>query len=415
MESSYRQRFNDWLIGGGAAARTIPELLDELCRFLNFEGFAVYRCHLSTETVHPLIASMRHVWFAEPTDPDLVNPGVMVERHNYRFGEALVDEALYNPGWQRNPQYLTSPMRRVETTGELYEPIRAPGEAQPFPMFETFARMGCTAFYAKRLNGFSGLSQKLGLATRRPGGLSDEQRFELQWSVELFTLRLDTLIERMIKETLARSYIGVDPGRRVCDGMIARGAIVSTEAAVWFSDLRGFTAIGDTVDQAALIESLNDYFDTVVPPIYAAGGEVLKYIGDAVLAIFPHDHFPDAGAACRAAIGAAREASGLLARINARRADFKLPLLSHGVGLASGTVSYGNIGARERLDFTVIGATVNLASRIEALTRTLGETVLCSEHFIRLAGSGGGDRGRHRLKGITDPVAIHAPLAEAVA
>ena len=132
-----------------------------------------------------------------------------------------------------------------------------------------------------------------------------------------------------------------------------------------------------------------------------------------MLAIFPHDNFPDPGAACRAAIAAAGTATGELLRINARRGAAGLPNLSHGVGLAGGTVSYGNIGARERLDFTVIGATVNLASRIEGLTKTLGESVLCSRQFAKLAGIGCIDMGRHPLKGIAEPVGICAPLSEA--
>lgn len=410
MQSSYRARFSDWLIDCGAATRTIPELLDGLCRFLNAEGFEVFRCNLATEAVHPLIANTRHVWFVEATDPGPINPAVVIQRRQFAMGEAMVDEVLFNTGSQRNPQYLASPFFKVEELGELYEPIRPSGSPQPFPVFDDLARSGCTGYYARRLTSFAGLLQKFGLATRRVGGLDPGQRADLRWSLDLFTLHLDTLIENIVKETLARSYVGVDPGRRVCDGMVARGAIISTEAAVWFSDLRGFTALGDTLGQELLVESLNDYFDAVVPPIYAAGGEVLKYIGDAVLAIFPHDHYPDPGAACRAALDAAGVATGLLARANARRGNFGLPLLNHGVGLATGTVSYGNIGARERLDFTVIGATVNLASRIEGLTKQLGETVLCSGHFAAAAGVETRDCGSFALKGISDGVGIHAPV-----
>ena len=208
---------------------------------------------------------------------------------------------------------------------------------------------------------------------------------------------------------LARCYVGVDPGRRVCDGMITRGAIVSDAAAVWFSDLRGFTAISEGATPDELVATLNAYFDAVVPPIYAHAGEVLKYIGDAVLAVFPHRSFADAEAACRAALAAAREGTALLEQANARREEAGRPPLRHGVGLATGTFSYGNVGARERLDFTAIGATVNLASRIEGMTKELGRTVLCTAEFAALADAAAEPLGHFALKGIAQPVAICAP------
>lgn len=409
-DPNFRDRFAAWLTHEGAATHSIPEFLDGLCCLLNGEGYAIYRANLATEAIHPLIANTRHVWFPEWTDPGPVNPAVVIARRQFRIGDAMVDEVLFNTGAQRSPQYLVSPFAKVEVVGELYEPVRAAGEVQPFPLFDDLARAGCTAYYALRLNSFAGLLQKFGLSTRRAGGFDPAMLRDLRWAIDLFTLHLDTLVERGAKETLARCYVGVDPGRRVCEGMIARGAIVSDAAAVWFSDLRNFTAIGDAGEPEALVATLNDYFDAVVPPIYAAGGEVLKYIGDAVLAVFPHRDYADAGTACRAALGAAEEGSALLARINARRGDAGQALLEHGVGLADGAFSYGNIGARERLDFTAIGATVNLASRVEGLSRELGRSVLCTAEVARLAGAEAEQLGSFAFKGIAHEVAICAPV-----
>ena len=408
--SGFRERFAEWLTQKGAATRSIPELLDGWCRLLNAEDFAVFRCNLATEAVHPLITNTRHVWFVEATDPGAINPAVIIERRQFRMGEAMVDEVLFNTGSQRNPQYLASPFARVEETGELYERIAAPGRRQSYPLFDDLAAAGCTAYYARRLNSFAGLLQKLGLSTRRPGGLRPRQLADLRWSTDLLTLHLNTLVERLAKETLARCYVGVDPGRRVCDGMIARGAVVSDAAAVWFSDLRGFTMIGEGLDPAALVASLNEYFEAVVPPIYAGGGEVLKFIGDAVLAVFPHRSFASTTAACDAALEAAVVATGMLERINARRRDSGQPQLRHGVGIATGDYSYGNVGARERLDFTAIGATVNLASRVESLSKQLERTVLCTGEVAAAATADLEPLGDFALKGIAKPVAICAAL-----
>lgn len=404
--SSFHERFIAWLTHKGAGARTIPDLLDGWCCFLNDEGYAIYRCNLATEAVHPLITNTRHVWFPEATDPGAINPAVIIARRQFRIGRAMVDEILFNTGSQRNPQYLASPFAKVEEVGELYELVAPAGESQPYPLFDDLAKVGCTAYFARRLASFSGLLQKLGLSTKRLGGLEPARLADLCWSLDLFTLRLDTLIENLAKETLARCYVGVDPGRRICDGMISRGAIVSDEAVVWFSDLRGFTTIGETLDEAGLVTSLNDYFDAVVPVIYAQGGEVLKYIGDAVLAVFPYRAYPDTGTACRAALDAAREGTLMLDRINARRSDAGLPILRHGVGLASGTFSYGNIGARERLDFTAIGSTVNLASRIEGLTKEAGRTVLCTGEVAAHSDVDMESLGSFALKGIAQPLEL---------
>lgn len=408
--SGFRDRFVAWLTGEGAASPSLPALLDGWCRFLNAEDFAVYRCNLATEAVHPLISNTRHVWFPEAVDPGAVNPAVIIARRQFHFGAAMIDEILFNTGSQRNPQYLASPFFAVESRGEIYDAIEPAGRAQKYPLFADLAAAGCTGYYARRLNSFAGLLQKLGLSTRRPGGLDAAMRADLRWSLDLLTLHINTLVEHLAKEVLARTYVGVDPGRRVCDGMISRGAIVSDAAAVWFSDLRGFTVIGEGLSHEALVQTLNDYFDAVVPAIYAAGGEVLKYIGDAVLAVFPDRGFADSASACRAALAAAGEGTAMLEPINARRADAGQPLLSHGVGIASGTYSYGNIGARERLDFTAIGATVNLASRVEGLCKDLQRTVLCTGDVAAAAGIELEAMGEFALKGIARPVAISAAL-----
>ena len=408
--AGFLERFARWLSGTGAATRSIPELLDAWCGFLNDEGFAVFRCNLATEAVHPLIANTRHVWFVEASDPGPINPSVVIERRQFAMGQAMVDEVLFNTGSQKSPQYLVSPFARVEEVGELYEAIAPAGQTQSYPLFDDLAALGCTAYYARRLTSFAGFMQKLGVAVRAPGGLNQRQRENLARSVDLLTLHINTLVEKNTKETLARTYIGVDPGRRVCEGMIGRGAIVSDAAAVWFSDLRGFTVIGEGLGGDALVATLNAYFDAVVPPIYAHGGEVLKYIGDAVLAVFPYRAFASKAAACDAALDAAATGSRALDQVNAQRGDAGLPLLRHGVGIASGTFSYGNIGARERLDFTAIGATVNLASRVEGLSKVLSRTVLCTGDVAQSASRRTESLGEFALKGIARPVAISAML-----
>jgi len=406
----YRDSFATWLTSYGAAHRSLPDLLDGFCRFLNAEGYQIKRCNLATETVHPLMTSTRHVWFASITDPGAINPAVIVDRRQYQIGEALIDEVFFNAGSEKNPQYKASPFYQVMKNGELYEAIKPVGNDQRYPVFHDLAAIGCTAYYGLKLNNFSWMSQKIGLASARTGGLSPQQVQDLRWSLSLLTLHVNTLIEFAIKTTLSRVYVGQDPGRRVCDGMVSLGAVVSLEAAIWFSDLRGFTQISEGLSPEELIESLNIYFEAVVGTIYEQGGEVLKYIGDAILAVFPVEKFDDRYQACAAALAAVNASTNRLAEINAKRGEQGLPLFHHGVGLHFGAAKYGNIGSKERLDFTVIGREVNIASRIEGKCKELQQPVLASGTFASNSPLPMKSLGVHELKGIAEAVPLYAAV-----
>jgi adenylate cyclase len=407
-EEGFHRRLLDWIAGDGAAAASIPLLIDSYARFLNREGFAVRRCNLATETIHPLMANSRHVWFDQATEPSTVNPAIIIERRQYYVEGAMIDELFMNSIAQQNPQYLASPFARVDDDHDLYEPILAPGDVQAFPVFDDLAALGCTAYYAAKLKSFAGLMQKLGIASECPGGLSEPQLAALRSSVQLVTLHLNTLVESDTKRTLARVYLGDDPGSRVCAGMIRVGDVVALEAAIWFSDLRGFTAWSEGLSPERTIERLNAYFEAVSRPIYAAGGEILKYIGDAILAVFPAGPEGAVDGACGAAMQALADVESRLAELNARCEAGGEPGFAHGVGLHVGKVGYGNIGSRDRLDFTVVGEAVNLASRIEGMCKTLDQPALCSAAFAERIEAATRPLGDHALKGISGPVALCA-------
>lgn len=407
-DASYRDSFATWLTWHGAAHRSLPDLLDGFCRFLNAEGYLIKRCNLATETVHPLMTSTRHVWFSSMTDPGAIDPTVVVDRRQYQLGEALIDEVFFYAGSEETHQYVASPFYKITKIGELYETIRPVGDDQTFPVFHDLAAIGCTAYYGLKLNNFSGMLQKVGLASARPGGLSPQQVQDLRWSLSLLTLHVNTLIEFAIKTTLSRVYVGRDPGQRVCDGMVALGAVVSLDSAIWFSDLRGFTQISEGLSPEELIVSLNTYFEGVVGTIYEHGGEVLKYIGDAILAVFPVEKFDDRHQACAAALAAVNASTTRLAEMNAERGKQGLPLFHHGVGLHFGAAKYGNIGSKERLDFTVIGREVNIASRIEGKCKELQEPVLASGAFASNSSLPMKALGPHKLKGIAGEMPLYA-------
>jgi adenylate cyclase len=404
-----RRQYEDWLTCQGQAARTIPLLLDAYCRFLRAHGLSVRRCNLATDTVHPQMRGTRHVWYSEEHDPGPIDPSAFVRRNHHRLGEAMIDEVFFNANSRSTSQFRASPFHVLSTQEELYEPIRPEGEAQPFPLFHDLAAIGCTAYYALRLHGFSSAEQKIGIAVDNSSGLSPREIDDLRWSLRLLTLHLSTLIEYNIKTTLAEVYVGHDPGRRVCSGMIALGQVISIEGAIWFSDINGFTKLSEALTASELVASLNAYYQEIVSAIYQHGGEVLKYIGDAVLAIFPVEKFVSARAACLAAWSAAEDSRARLEAFNARRrADGAAPL-EDSLALHFGIAEYGNIGSDERLDFTLIGREVNLASRVKAMTDGVAERILFTEAFADTSGLAMRPLGAFAARGFHEKVPIFAP------
>jgi adenylate cyclase len=205
---------------------------------------------------------------------------------------------------------------------------------------------------------------------------------------------------RRIEATLLDTYVGRETGRRVLDGHIRRGDVETLQAALFLCDLRDFTVLSNQLPPGQMLDRLNLYFDQVVPAITAEGGEILKFMGDAVLAFFHRDSGP--ADSCGAAFAAASQA---LSRIDSLP-HAGTPLLA-GVALHHGEVAYGNIGSEGRLDFTVIGRDVNLVSRIQTVCATTGHPLLMSPQFAAtLGGQRGRSIGRHPLKGFSEPVEL---------
>jgi len=203
--------------------------------------------------------------------------------------------------------------------------------------------------------------------------------------------------------TLLGAYLGPKTADRVLAGTVQRGDVAEIEAAIWFSDLRGFTPMSAGIASSELIAWLNDYFAAVGRAIVGHDGEILKFIGDAVLAVWPVSSSRSREATCRAALQAANAANLELESLNAARALSGLPAMRHGIGLHLGRAQYGNIGAEGRLDFTVIGAAVNTASRLEGACARLSRRVVTSAAFAACAPGDLVPLGAVELKGLSAP------------
>jgi adenylate cyclase len=243
-------------------------------------------------------------------------------------------------------------------------------------------------------------------ATARPGGFSDEDLVDLHHLVDLMAPVAEIFIYRNVAETVTDTYLGHIVGEQILGGLIKRGDGKEINAVLWFSDLRDFTGLNERLGAAELIDLLNNYLQLVGDALKAYGGEILKFIGDGVMAYFPADDALFLPYVTNNAIAAAKRLIADIEAANEARAAGGADPLRFGVGLHVGPVTFGNIGTEDRLDFTVIGPAVNRASRLEGLTKQLGVPVLASSEFNSASTVPMKSLGRHTLRGVPDPVEV---------
>ena len=372
----------EWLIAGAPGARTSPEVLAGTCERLLAQGVPIARAEAYVRTLHPLVAGRAFEW---------------TPRGGCQAMEAVHEEDV---------GAVSSPIRAVFATGRPQRDRLATGRASN-PYLDEMRSLGMTDVLAIPFAFLSGEIHAVAFATDRPEGFTidalaaiDEIMAPLTRVAEIFALRRSA-------SNVLTAYVGRDAGARVLAGQIRRGDIELIEAAIWFSDMRGFTAMSNERGPKEVIERLNELFDCQVPAIERHDGEVLKFMGDGLFAIFT-PRAGDAGglaACCERALAAMRDARAEVAERRARGQDPP----RFGIALHVGEVAYGNVGGAERLDFTCIGRAVNLAARLESLAGALGRDVLASEAFARLCG--GLERvGEYEVKGFAAPVAAYAPV-----
>ncbi len=342
-----------WLMTDARKRADPSEFLEAFAYELRAAGVDVSRITTGVPILHPQIFSFSGLW---------------------ELGKGTT-ERLYRtePGI---PAILSS-----SPIGIAYQgggPVRcnltAPPQDGEFAILGDLRRDGYTDYVVHAVPFADGSHKALSLATRRPGGFeADELKlFEAMISAVGFNLEVQAL--RRTARTLLDTYVGQQSGGRVLEGQIRRGSGETIRAVIWLCDLRGFTNLSEALSRDALIDLLNCYFGPMCDAVASEGGEVLKFIGDAMLAIFPigDDAADTCKMTCKAALIAAKRAQASLIEENERRGNAGLPRIEYGLALHLGDVMYGNIGSDTRLDFTVIGPAVNLTARIESLCRELG-------------------------------------------
>jgi adenylate cyclase len=219
----------------------------------------------------------------------------------------------------------------------------------------------------------------------------------------------DTYSQRTLMRNLLNTYLGAKAGPKVLAGQIRRGTGEELAAILWSSDLRGFTARSDRLAGNRMIAILNALFEAQAKAIHTHGGEILKFIGDGLLAIFPIDDAGRTEDAAENALDAARQALDAVCLLADDPSMAGEPPLKIVVALHAGTVIYGNVGSADRLDFTVIGPAVNLVSRIEAAAKALDQPIVVSDDFARAYDRPLRSLGYHQFRGLATPYELFAP------
>ena len=365
-----------WLTDGARSAPEPSDMMAECCKRLIAVGLPLWRVGVFVRTLHPEIFGRNFIW--RPTT------GVELGSVNFDI--------------QQTPEFLRSPLAIVFQEGaEVRCRLDDPGNNR-FPFFDDMRAEGVTDYVAIPLSFVDGMIHASSWTTRQPGGFTEKQLLQLKRVVPPLTRLIEVIGLRITAATLLDTYVGPRAGERILAGQIRRGHTETMHAAIWLSDLRGFTALSDRLPPEQVVEILNLYFDCQVAAIHKHGGEVLKFMGDGLLAVFPIDQ--DEKTVCGRVMEAAREARLAVATM-AYSSGETPERFRFGVALHVGRILYGNIGGGNRLDFTCIGPAVNLAARLEKISGRLGRTIAASAAFADVCAADWHDLGEFPIAGFS--------------
>ena len=393
MDALALQKLIDWLVDGARSAPNPPRMMTEVCERMVAAGLPLWRVGVFIRTLHPDIAGRNLVW----------RPGA----------EVVVGTADYD--MIDSDEFRHSPLALVFGEGREIRARMDGPDARRFPLFDDLREEGVTEYIALPLMQVDSTVHASSWTTRQPGGFTEVQIKAIRALIPPLSRLIEVTRLRFMSTILLDTYVGNRAGERIMRGHIRRGHAESMQAAIWLSDLRGFTALSDRLPAETVVDILNQYFDCQVSAIATHGGEVLKFMGDGLLAVFPIDEYVgDAGKACASVLEAAREA-----RANVEAMQFPIgetiERFRFGVALHVGRVLYGNIGGGNRLDFTCIGPAVNLAARLEKMASRLHRTVVASNAFAEACPGGWEDLGEFPIAGFSRAERVYGLLDETAA
>ncbi|TBY67101.1 adenylate/guanylate cyclase domain-containing protein [Rhizobium leguminosarum bv. viciae] len=375
----------EWLVNGTSRERFIDDIFTELCERLRSAGTPVARATLFLNTYNPQWQGARILW---------------------RIGDSKAAIITFDYGIEDTGRYQNSPIRELDEGADVVRRRISEnrGQAPWYPVYDELLEEGLTDYLALGVEHTLGKRQSVTFASDGAGGFSEADIQLLKDILPALALVSEIRLKNRLARTLLETYVGPHASEQILAGATRRGSGTTVRAAVLICDLRDFTSISDMWPRDDVIELLNSYFDAVSDPIEQKGGEILKFMGDGLLAIFPLSN-PQA---CESLLAAVTEARANMSAMNDLHVQKGHPALRYGMGVHVGDVMYGNIGSRKRLDFTVIGPAVNIASRLEKLTKTIKKTVLLSADFVEAVGKDARMEGlgSFELRGVTKPIEV---------
>ncbi len=386
---------NEWLADQALSEPDIVGMFEGLCHRLHAIGIPLARARLTWPTLHPLFKAETTLW----------------TRGEGTLFEQFLHQENMSDAWNE------SPMKHMleHDIGILRRNLDGPNALRDFPILNDMVDMDMTDYLVVSTAFTSGdsfhSSGRRGIfvtwCADRPGGFSNPEIESLQKIQRRFAVACKTVIQARISHNIVETYLGKQAGDRVLSGAIRRGDGETINAVVWYSDLRNSTALADTMPGDEYLKLLNTYFEMTAGPVIEAGGEVLDFIGDAVLAIFPFKTEAEKNTAICSATCALR-ASNLAAKkvTNQRKAE-GLPAINFGVGLNVGSLVFGNIGVPQRLSFSVIGPTVNEVARIETMTKVIGKSILVTKDVAEFEADSWQLLGNFSLQGVSQKVDLY--------
>ena len=369
-----------WLVND-APHNSVKDLFAAFCMEIVRSGAPVWRSSLGLEVINPEISGWHHVWTADSLSVTPADRATAVSSQSY----------------------LTGPTRIIDETERPFR-RRLDAPCLDMPLLEELRLDGATDYVMYPLPFLDhSRTAVISFATRQAKGFDPATLESLELAARFLSPYMERYVLRRIAIDLLDTYVGPHTGQRILKGRVDRGAAEQIEAAIWFVDLRGFTLLSEQVPIPEVLAHLNAWFGTMGEVLETHGGEVLKFMGDAALAIFPISAEQDRSSACQRALAAAEVFCRRTDEENALRQTAGSPLAIHGLALHVGEVAYGNVGSRHRLDFTVIGPSVNRASRLLDLAKRLDRQVLISDAVAQEVDHPLIDMGYHALRDVDQP------------
>ncbi|MDP5220315.1 adenylate/guanylate cyclase domain-containing protein [Ruegeria sp. 2205SS24-7] len=386
-------QLTNWMITEGRRSGDPVKVVSYFCASLIEAGVPLWRVNIGQRFANPLLIAWGVIWTPDGTESYDVT-------HETMLTDGYVGSSF---------EYI------LEHRKPLHKSLRQLDPKTEHSSYIEFAEAGGTDYYATLLYYGDGSLHGCTFATQAPEGFSQRHLELIENALPALSSALEPVTMRKSSKGLLRTYLGDGPSDAVWNGRIKRGERATLDAVVMISDLRGFTALSESAPEEDVFDALSGYFDLVVQSVEENGGDILKFMGDGILSIFAIATEADRPARCREAAQAAQTVLTGLTALNHSRGEAQKPPLDVGIGINLGQVSYGNIGSPGRLDFTVLGGAVNVASRIEGLTKSIGQRVLATSAVASAAPDLFSPCGFHDVRGLARPIELFSLVEREVA